>query len=100
MDNHQFIMNWGKISIGEWMRTGSFTLSEFLQKAYDLKLYDQKTPDIGRRWTDIEDRFLEKYSNDLTVREASNLLHRSYYATYQRVRILGLNEMIKQKTFS
>ena len=98
MDKKNLIKkNWGKQTILELMDTCDISLNELLEIAFDLYLYKIKTPNIGRRWTDVEDDFLRKHSKQLSVRDASNLLYRSHYATYQRVRILGLEEMINQK---
>lgn len=100
LDKRNFIReNWGKDSILELIESQKISLKEFLEIALELQLYKRSTPNIGKRtWTKEEDNFLKKYANKLSVREASNLLYRSYYATYQRVRLLGLGDkMINKK---
>jgi len=39
-------------------------------------------------------KFLREYADRLRIREACNLLYRSRYATYQRVKFLNLQQMI------
>ncbi|WP_413375494.1 hypothetical protein [Alkalihalobacillus sp. 1P02AB] len=96
-NQNQIKEHWGHLSITELMDLNQLSLTELLHLAFELKLYQLETPNIGRRWTEDEERFLVQYSKELSVREASNLLYRSHYATYQRIRILGLDEMIRQK---
>jgi hypothetical protein len=88
---------WGKQSILELAKTLNISLSESLEIALDLRLHKKDTPNMGRTWTKEEEEFLTKYSNHLSVKEASNLLYRSHYATYQRIKKLGLEEMINKK---
>lgn len=98
MDKENIIVKyWGEKSISELTDTLNISLREFLKIAFDLKLYKKDTPNIGRRWTNEEDMFLTNHSNHLSVREASNLVYRSHYATYQRIRLLGLEHMINKK---
>ncbi|WP_423800766.1 hypothetical protein [Neobacillus sp. SAB-20_R2A] len=98
MDKKKIIKeNWGFKSILELADSLNINLKELLEIAFDLGLYRKNTPNIGRRWTEEEDKFLTEHSNRLSVRDASNLLYRSHYATYQRVRVLGLEEMINKK---
>jgi hypothetical protein len=89
--------NWGKKSILDLTGTLNIPMKELLEIAFELGLHKKDTPNIGRRWTTVEDDFLISHSNKLSVREASNLLYRSHYATYQRIRVLGLEEMINKK---
>lgn len=98
LDKKKFIKeNWAKKSILELADSLNINLRELLEIAFELGLYKKDTPNFGRRWTEVEDKFLTEHSNQLSVREASNLLYRSHYATYQRVRVLGLEEMINKK---
>jgi hypothetical protein len=98
LDKEKFLReNWGKKPIYDLTGTLNISLRQFLEMAFDLQLYNKNTPNIGRRWTEVEDLFLTNHSNHLSVREASNLLYRSHYATYQRIRVLGLEEMINKK---
>lgn len=89
--------NWGTKSIMELAESLDISLKDLLDIALELELYKVSTPNIGRRWTAIEDEFLKEHSDQLSVRSASNLLYRSHYATYQRIRILGLEQMINKK---
>lgn len=101
LDKRKFIKeNWGKHSIFELIESQNIAINEFLELAFELELYRKSTPNIGlgRRWTKEEDEFLKKYADYLSVREASNLLYRSRYATYQRVRFLGLSEKMIKKS--
>ncbi|WP_033827203.1 hypothetical protein [Bacillus andreraoultii] len=98
MDKKKIIEeNWGKDTIFEVIESHNISLIEFLEIAFELYLYTKNTPNIGRRWTKVEEDFLIKHASQLSVRDASNLLYRSHYATYQRVRFLGLGEMINKK---
>ncbi|KGA99020.1 hypothetical protein AJ85_15835 [Alkalihalobacillus alcalophilus ATCC 27647 = CGMCC 1.3604] len=96
-NQNQIKEQWGNLSIPELMELNQLSLTELLHLAFQLKLYQFETPNIGRRWTEDEEQFLIQHSKELSVREASNLLYRSHYATYQRIRFLGLDEMIRQK---
>ncbi|MCU5068341.1 hypothetical protein GH839_21550 [Bacillus thuringiensis] len=89
--------NWGKESIVEMTDTLNISLMEFLELAFNLQLYRKSTPNIRRRWTMEEEGFLNNYAHHLSVREASNLLYRSHYATYQKIRVLGLGEIMINK---
>lgn len=90
--------NWGKESIFELMESHQISIDEFLKIAYELKLYNKETPNIARRWTKAEEDFLIHHADDITIKQASRLFYRSYYATYQRVRLLGLGDkMINKK---
>jgi|SRR5699024_151894 len=91
------LKNWGEESIINIANTLDMNIDELIKLALKLGLSDTTTPDIGRSWTEKEDSFLVDYSNILSIRQASNLLYRSHYATYQRVRLLGLNEMINKR---
>lgn len=72
----------------------SLNLYELLKLAYEEKLYSKKTPEVKRRWTKDEDEFLKEYADSLTIAQACVLLYRSHYATYQRVKMLDLKQMI------
>ncbi|WP_092504698.1 hypothetical protein [Virgibacillus subterraneus] len=97
MNKSDFIeKNWGQESILELSDTLGVSINEILNIALDLKLYKIDTPNIARRWTEEEETFLIEHSYHLSVRDASNLLYRSHYATYQRIRYLNLNEMINK----
>lgn len=89
--------NWGEITLLGFASMLSLKIDEVLEIAMELKLSKCETPNIRRKWTAEEEKFLIKYSNQLSVKEASNLLYRSHYATYQRIRLLGLSEMINKK---
>lgn len=77
--------------------TLGMNLREFLEIALELQLHKNKTPNNGRRWTTEEEEFLTTHANKLSVREASNLLYRSHYATYQKIRLLGLGDLMINK---
>lgn len=89
--------SWGEVPILELADTIGVVINELLEIALNLNLSTKNTPNIRRAWTKQEDEFLTNNSSHLSVREASNLLYRSHYATYQRIRMLGLNEMINKK---
>ncbi|WP_306010522.1 hypothetical protein [Bacillus sp. MMSF_3328] len=98
MDKEKFIMeNWGEKRLDEIKNRLGISLKELLETALKLNLQNRITPHIGRRWTNEEDAFLTENSHRLSVKDASNLIYRSHYATYQRVRVLGLHEMINKK---
>lgn len=86
--------NWGHLSIGDICKELSLPLYQVLEMAYELNLAKTKTPDIQRRWTEDEDNFLKTYSMKIGIPEACNLLYRSRYGTYQRVKMLNLSQMI------
>ncbi|WP_062050367.1 hypothetical protein [Bacillus sp. JCM 19034] len=88
---------WGKEPIMDIAKSLNLSLTETMELALELGLQNKETLNIGRTWTTAEEEFLKKHSNELTVRQASNLLYRSHYATYQRVKLLQLNEMIITK---
>lgn len=98
MDKKKYIKeNWGSESIVEWTDTLNISLREILEISFELGLYKKTTPNIGRRWTLDEEQFLTNHAHHLSVREASNLLYRSHYATYQKIRVLGLGEIMINK---
>lgn len=86
--------NWGKMPLNDIANSLSLELLEILEIAHELNLQSIKTPEIRRGWTISEDEFLTKYADYLTIPEACNLLYRSRYATYQRVKFLNLQQMI------
>jgi|SRR5699024_3308697 len=87
--------NWGIIPLTELSETNN--LKKVLEIAFNSQLYKIATPNIGRRWTEQEDEFLKEFAKFLSVKEASNLLYRSHYATYQRVRLLNLGSLMINK---
>jgi hypothetical protein len=91
------ITNWAKMSLEELQSHLKIDLYNLLTLAYNLKLGKKKTPDVGRRWTQEEDKFLCDNAYRLTIPEACNLLYRSRYATYQRVKLLQLEQMINKR---
>lgn len=94
-NEHEFIKkNWGNLSLENLSKNLSISVFELLIVAYDLNLQTKKTPDVGRRWSEDEDKFLKEYADRLRIPEACNLLYRSRYATYQRVKFLNLEQMI------
>lgn len=86
--------NWGKMPLNDIANSLSLGLLELLEIAYELNLQSIKTPELRRGWTKSEDEFLTKYADRLRIPEACNLLYRSRYATYQRVKFLNLQQMI------
>lgn len=99
MEQKEFIKeNWGIRPLPEIVEILEMSLSDVLEIVVDLELYQKETPNVGRRWTPEEERFLTDHAKQLSIREVSNVLNRSYYATYQKVRLLGLGDlMIKKK---
>jgi hypothetical protein len=91
------IENWSKNSLVSLQEEINIDLYILLTKAYKLVLHKKETPNIARRWTDDEDKFLEDNADTLTIPEACNLLYRSRYATYQRVKYLQLEQMVSRK---
>lgn len=94
--------NWGNIHITEIQKNIDYDLYTILDTALKLKLQNISTAhlhatDTRRKWTKEEEVFLTTYSFEIRLDQASNLLHRSRYATYQRVRVLGLHEMINNR---
>lgn len=89
--------NWGRKSIEEIAELLNVSVYNTLVLAFELNLHRIETPNISRRWADDEQKILKDYSKELTIKEASNLLYRSYQATYQRVRYLSLTEMINKR---
>lgn len=95
--------NWGKLPIDEIKSLAKISLYDLLTLAYELNLARIDTSHLTksvRRWTDDEDRFLQDNSHNLTIPEASNLLNRSKYAVYQRVKFLQLPEMVSKRNTS
>lgn len=90
-------LKWGKKSILSIQKELNIDLYSLLQMALESNLQNIKTESIKRRWTEEEDRFLKEHSDQLNIFEACNLLHRSRYATYQRVKFLNLNEMVNKR---
>lgn len=89
--------NWKKKDLKTIQKETAIDLYSILQIAFDSGLQSTDTEDIGRRWTIEEDSFLKDYSNKLSINDACNLLHRSRYATYQRIKMLDLTEMISKR---
>ncbi|MGX1436500.1 hypothetical protein [Mammaliicoccus sciuri] len=95
MSCKQYLLNnWGKESLDEISKNTNLSISEIFKLALMYGLNKVSTPDIKRRWTEAEDEFLKTNSKKIDVRGASNLLYRSHHGTYQRVKYLGLEEMI------
>jgi len=88
------IVNWGQLSLEDISKSLSLNLFDLLKLAYELKLHFKKTPEVKRRWTKWEDDFLKEHADAITIPQACNLLYRSRYATYQRVKFLSLEQMI------
>lgn len=89
--------NWGNQPLSLMMGTLKVDLYSLLDDALRHGLQDIETSNVRRRWSNEEDKFLSDKSKILTITQAANLLHRSRYATYQRVRYLNLHEMINKK---
>jgi len=97
-DIENFLLeNWGKKPLTDLQREANIDLYSLLTIAYKMGLHKISTPTIRRRWTADEDKFLEDNASTLTTSEASNLLYRSRYATYQRIKYLQLEQMINRK---
>ncbi|WP_461202632.1 hypothetical protein [Anoxybacillus sp. TBDG-1] len=97
-DIENFLLNsWGKKPLTDLQQEVNIDLYSLLTVAYKIGLHKISTPSIKRRWTSDEDKFLEDNASTLTIPEASNLLYRSRYATYQRVKYLQLEQMINRK---
>lgn len=98
-------MNKEKYIINNYFEKDILEMTKFLKiDFYDYcdivvknKLYLKSTSNITRKWEEKEDYIIKKYSNDLNIRCISNMLWRSYYATYQRVRYLGIDNLIKKR---
>lgn len=89
--------NWINKSLIEIKKELGVDLYTLLMSAYNLRLHKRVTPNIARKWTEEEDQFLKDMSNKISILEASNLLYRSRFATYQRVRYLNIPNMIQGK---
>lgn len=90
-------LNWGKKDLLEIQEDLNIDMYSLLQKAFESNLQKIKTENMRRRWIEGEDNFLKDNSNCLSIDEACNLLYRSRYATYQRIKLLNLNEMIGKR---
>lgn len=98
INNIEYIRkNWSTESIINLSIYTSLDIISIVEIAYENNLQNIKTENIMRNWTKEEDEFLINHSNELKIREASNLLHRSHHGVYQRVRLLGLKNMIGSK---
>jgi len=93
--------SWGEVRLDEMQRHLDYDLYKLLKIALELNLQYIETEhmeQVRRQWTKEEELFLRAFSKQLSIQEAANLLHRSRYATYQRVRFLGLHEMINKRS--
>jgi hypothetical protein len=93
--------NWAKLSIDDIQLLTKESLYDLLTLGYELNLARINTTHLKKtmtRWSEDEDRFLRDNSNKLTIPEASNLLNRSKYAVYQRVKLLQLPEMVSKRS--
>src|SRR5699024_759280 len=98
MDKEKYIIN-------NYFEKDILKMTEFLKiDFYDYcdivfknKLYLKNTSNIARKWEEKEDDIIKKYSHDLNIRYISNMLWRSYYATYKRVRYLGIDNLIQKR---
>lgn len=86
--------DWQKLSLTKLTQKYNLTLSETYELAVKQKLYNYESKIERRHWTNEDDLFLEKYKDKLTVKEAANILHKSYNATLIYVKLLGFYEMI------
>ena len=89
--------HWGVKSIDDYAEVLKLDIGALLLVAFNLNLHKKNTPNISRRWTAEEEDFLVNHASQLSIREASNLMYRSYYAMYQRIRVLGLGDIMIKK---
>lgn len=96
---YNYYEDWKNLSINDFMRKYELNFDELFNLSIKENLADHKPhiDKLPRIWTKEEEELLIKYSNTLTLTECSNILHRPRYGTYQRVKKLGLNNMIKNK---
>lgn len=93
------IENWGRQPFEQIQQIIPLGIYELLTLALKLNLQNVRTqsPKNNRAWDEQELRFLVENADFLTTQEAANILHRTRYATYLKIRYLGLNQMINKK---
>lgn len=89
--------NWGIKGVVEMANDLELPFNEILELALKLNLNRKTSINVSRRWTSEEDAFLIKYADKIKIPDASNLLCRSKSGVYQRIRFLGLTQMIDKK---
>lgn len=89
--------DWTSLSINEKLLKYDIDKSKLYEIAYKEKLYNEEPIIERNRWTKCEEFFLEKYKENLSIRDFSNIFHKSYYATLQKVKLMGMYELINRK---
>lgn len=98
MDKENFLIkNFLNKNILEMTKFLSISYYEYCDIVVKYDLYLKNTSNISRTWKKEEDEIIKKYSNTLNIRQISNMLWRSYYGTYQRIRFLGIEGLIQKK---
>lgn len=91
--------DWKKMSLFELMKKYEINISEVYKIAIEQELYKNETPIERRAWKKEEKSLLLEYKDYLTIREFSNIFHKSYYAMLGQVKVMGLYEMIQKKNY-
>jgi len=89
---------WNQKDFEELQSDLNLSLSNILELAFNNGIHQSNTlskKNVKRTWTKEEDEFLISKSKNLNTTQAAIILKRSRYATYQHIRLLGLNNMIK-----
>lgn len=98
MEKERFLIeNFYNKDILEMVKYLNIDYYEYCDIVVRNKLYLKNTKNITRTWSTEEDDIIKIHSNDLTIRQISNMLWRSYYGTYQRIRYLGVSNLIKKR---
>lgn len=88
---------WGIENLQEIAAKLNTNVYSILKIAMQCGLQGTSTPNVTRRWTVEEDKFLQENASLLNTTQAANLLYRSRHAIYQRVRYLQLEQMLNKK---
>lgn len=90
------IKDWKALTLTELLKKYDISIEEMYDIALKKGLYNYVTPIERRNWTKEDANFIKRNKNFLSVREVSCIMHKTYYATLQKVKLLGLYEMINK----
>lgn len=94
MQNDIHIEDCEKLYLSELIKKYNFSIKEMYDIALVQRLYRFETPIERRKWTEVDSNFIIENKDTLSVKEVSSIMHKSYNATLQKVKLLGLYEMI------
>lgn len=90
------LKDWKNLQLSELLNKYNLTLGDMYIQAISESLHKVRTPTERRLWNEVDEDFIIKYKDKLTIKEISCVVHKSYYATLGKIKMMGLYEMIKK----